>query len=215
MWERPADGRGGWGSHFRREIAVVIKMTSVAVVAVVLLLHQTANAEDCACREICATADFGAVQATGEWDDMFSSGRGFGGSIGISLAQRLSVGFEGTFHDCDPNEGFLPAVYAQDGFGWALYTTSIFAEYQLSESRLAPFVGGQFGVHFTHTDYRVIETCRVSSLGDHGLGYGASAGLRYRLSGHWGLIVRARAESTPGLASGWRPSLHAGISLFM
>lgn len=194
--------------NHQRECVASILVLALSVVSTVALAEPQ-------CREFALGVDYGFSSPTGDWADKLDGGYGVGADVGVAISARLAVGLHFSAHLYTPTQDYIPPAGAYvAGNDWNRYTTAIFGEYRLTESRFSPFVGAHVGMHFQYIRY-TRELLGMGSQGDFGLGYAGALGARYRLSGHLGCVIRVQAERAPSVTEGVVYNVQAGFSVFM
>lgn len=166
-------------------------------------------------REIQVNLDVGGVLPSSEWSSDLDLGVGCGLHIGVGLTPNLNCGLYLGYDRFEAKREFLPALTLGVGDNdWTRYSGGLFAEYYLARGRLAPFVGGYFGVHTIYIEY--VKRWRIfDGEGHTGLGFGLASGLRYRHDRRFGGTLRILGENSPDSDSGWFVRACLGLCVFL
>jgi hypothetical protein len=188
------------------------------IFCIILLSFASATdslADEPAYREIRASFTYGVSVPTGNCKELMERGQGLTLDLGMALSSRTTVGFHFGFGVFDTKfERIGPLDAATSGNDWMRFVGGVFGEYLLAESRVAPFVGANVGVHAVYVAYaEAIE--EFEGQGYFGLGLGLYAGMQYRSSRRVGAVLRFDAENSPSMIEGWFYQVQIGLRLFL
>lgn len=195
-------------------------MKGFTVVVVTLALTAwaaSAQGIEPGCREIRASLIGGVASPSGDAAELMKSGPVAGGEIGIAFTPRVVAGFRfegGSLTSKVAVAGSGDALRAVGDNPWTHYAGTVFCEYLLGDSRLAPVIGADAGVHGLHISFAGPIT-GASGVGNYGVGYGIFGGLRYRANQRFGGIMDVEAQNSPAVGGGWYYRVRAGLAIFL